>query len=961
MSLDATEGTEVEALRSDLASARRHGEALQARIDQLEEAASVIPGRHPAEPRDVTDRVAAEDALRRSEAVFRAVIEKSNEVISLTAADGTTRYLTPSAWSMLGWAPDEIGGRTLRDQVVAEDRARLASALAHMVRSGSRDLSMELRVHHRDGTIRWVESTGTNLLDDPDVCAIVGNYRDITERKRADEALRASRTELEEAQAISLVGSWTSGFLPDGVIQWSREAARILGVPADAPMAVKDFFAVVHPDDRDRFFRASFAAIRLGARADVEHRIQRPDGGVRWVHQRGVVERDASGQPVRFVGTFQDITERRQTEDLLKASEQRLALATRSAELGIWEWDLQRNMLVWEPQMYALYGVRQEDFSGAAEAWESGLHRDDREAARAEVEAAVRGTKEFHTEFRVVWPSGEVRFLEAHGVVVCAADGSPVRVIGINRDITERKRADEALRASEESLRSQVGFLRIAAKVARIGGWSVSLGDSRVTWSDEVCAIHGVPPGTVAGLGDATDNCVPEFREIMRQSFEACARDGTSFDLELQVVTATGRRLWVRRMGDAVRDESGKVIAVRGAVQDIDDRRKLEDQFRQAQRMEAVGRLAGGVAHDFNNLLTVILSYVQLAIEGLKDGDPLRDDMQQVEEAAKRASELTRQLLAFSRQQVMQPRVLELNEVLLPMERMLVRLLGEDIALALLTAPGLGRVVADPSQLEQVVMNLAVNARDAMPEGGSLTFETSEVHFGETYVGGLSGIAPGDYALLAVTDTGDGMDAETSARIFEPFFTTKAPGKGTGLGLSTVFGIVRQSGGYVGVYSELGVGTTFKIYLPLTDRPADVKGPERARAVARGSETVLLVEDDDQVRAIACTILRRNGYTVLEASNGGEAFLVSRSFAATIHLLLTDVVMPRMSGRRLAEELAPLRPAMRVLYASGYTDDAILHHGVLDAGVAFIQKPFTPDALLRRVRQVLDTPVQVAS
>ena len=380
-----------------------------------------------------------------------------------------------------------------------------------------------------------------------------------------------------------------------------------------------------------------------------------------------------------------------------------------------------------------------------------------------------------------------------------------------------------------------------------------------------------------------------------------------------------------------------------------------ERQLRQAQKMEAVGRLAGGVAHDFNNVLSVILSYGEVLLGDMMPGDPLRADVEEIRKAASRAAGLTRQLLLFSRQQVAEPKVLDLREVLASMEKMVQRILGADVDLVLVTAKSAGRVRADPSHVEQVILNLVVNARDAMPMGGKLTIETENVVLDEGYAQEHLPAKAGPYVMMAVSDTGTGMDRETQARIFEPFFTTKEKGKGTGLGLSTVFGVVQQSGGNIWVYSEPGRGTTFKVYLPRVDAELDVVGPHPAPATLRGTETILLVEDEDQVRTIVQSILRRQGYRVMAAADGGEALLLCEGHPEAIDLLLTDVVMPHMSGPELARRLVAARPAMKVVCMSGYTDDTVVRHGVLEAGVAFLQKPITPTSLARKIREVLDS------
>ncbi len=395
--------------------------------------------------------------------------------------------------------------------------------------------------------------------------------------------------------------------------------------------------------------------------------------------------------------------------------------------------------------------------------------------------------------------------------------------------------------------------------------------------------------------------------------------------------------------------------ALLAVLMDISGRRELEEQLRQAQKMEAVGMLAGGVAHDFNNLLTIITGYSQLILNNLKENDPNRHSAEQIMKAGERAAALTKQLLAFSRRQVLQLRVLDLNRLVTSLGAMLQRLIGEDIDLRLSLKPDLGRVSADPGQLEQVIMNLVVNARDAMPKGGILTLETANMELDAGYALRHIAVKPGSYVMMAVSDNGTGMDTATKARLFEPFFTTKGSGKGTGLGLSTVFGIVKQSGGSVDVYSEPGKGTSVKVYLPRIDQPVAVEPTNLRKVVRRGWETILLVEDDEMVRTLVKETLEAQGYRMLEAGGPVEAKRISEHFPGTIHLLITDVVMPKVNGRELALQLIRRRATMRVLYMSGYTDNAVLNSGILAKDVAFLQKPFTPGGLIEKVREVLES------
>src|SRR5882724_959377 len=502
------------------------------------------------------------------------------------------------------------------------------------------------------------------------------------------------------------------------------------------------------------------------------------------------------------------------------------------------------------------------------------------------------------------------------------------------RDVSERRTAEAALRESEERYRTLVEGVR-----------------------DIIFALS--PEGTIASLIPAFETITGLRREEwVGQPFERLGRvvrGELRPASQFRVRTAKGDYR-VGEFSATPQLHEGRLVGILGIGRDVTERVQLEQQLRQAQKMEAVGRLAGGIAHDFNNILTAITGYADLLLEDLGATDPRRQDADEIHKAADRAAGLTRQLLAFSRQQVLQPTVLEVNKLVSDLEKMLRRLLGEDVELGTRLAPTTGRVKADPGQLEQVIMNLAVNARDAMPNGGKLTLETGNVDLDEVYAADHYPARAGPFVLLAVSDTGIGMSEETQAHMFEPFFTTKEKGKGTGLGLATVYGIIKQSGGFIWVYSEVGHGTTFKLYLPrvqeLAERASEpAKAPARA---ARGTETVLVVEDEAPVRSVARQVLERHGYTVLEAPSAEVALDIATRYSGAIHLLLTDVVMPGLNGRELASRLATLRPDARVIFMSGYTDDAVTRHGVLEPGSTYVQKPFTPDAIARKVREVLD-------
>jgi PAS domain S-box-containing protein len=513
-------------------------------------------------------------------------------------------------------------------------------------------------------------------------------------------------------------------------------------------------------------------------------------------------------------------------------------------------------------------------------------------------------------------------------------------LLRVRRAEAERDHALERLRLHIERL--PLAYLTLDA-------------DLRITdWNPAAQQLFGFRRDEVVGA-DAVELLVPpEARAQVEETFRRVRRGDMSAHGVNDNRTRDGGTVVCHWFNTPLLDADGRFTGLVSLAEDVTERRRLEGQYLQAQKMEAVGRLAGGVAHDFNNLLTIINGYSDLVLHQLGPADPARELVQEITRAGERAAGLTRQLLAFSRQQVVAPQVLDLNALVLDLEKMLRRLIGEDVELTSVLRPHLGPVKADPGQIEQVLMNLAVNARDAIPRGGKITLETDDVDLDEGYGVEHVNVPPGRYVLLAVSDTGHGMTPEVQAHLFEPFYTTKEKGKGSGLGLATVYGIVKQCGGHVQVYSEPGVGTTFKIYLPRVEPVGPVKPSSHAPALPRGSETILLVEDEAAVRSIARHILQAGGYTVLEAADGAAARRLCGEHAGPIHLLVSDVVMPGVGGRELAEQLSALHPEMRVLYLSGYTDDAVVRHGILQESVNFLQKPFSSAVLAHKVREVLD-------
>jgi PAS domain S-box-containing protein len=736
--------------------------------------------------------------------------------------------------------------------------------------------------------------------------------------------------------------------VPDGILtfdehgrvtSFNTSASRIFGYTAGEVIG-KNIAMLFDSSDEERPESSVDLWLRSRASADVgatyERVARRKDGATFPLEFAPGEFHDGNAR--HFILVLRDISERRRAEEELRKLSQAVAQAQNTVLIT----DPDGKIEYANPAFERLTGyLRAEILGRTSRILKSGAHAPQ---FYKQLWDTIRQGKVFQAEFINKKKSGELYSQEETISPVVNAQGTITHFVGTGHDLTERKRAEAALRLSEASYRMLVEHARDCIFAVSADGVIESLNPAFE-------AISGLDRAD--WLGRAFVPLVhPDDRQRAQDVLRRASAGEMQAPTECRTLTKSGKyALWEVTVSPPVVGGPGHIL---GIARDITERRHLEEQLRHAQKMEAVGRLAGGVAHDFNNLLTVINGIAELALTKLQESDPLHGKLGEIRSAGERAAALTRQLLAFSRKQILEPVVLNLNTVMADVEKMLRRLIGEDIKLVVVAAADLANVRADPGQIEQVIVNLAVNARDAMPKGGTLTIETRNVEIDEAHAARLQSVPPGPYVMLAVSDTGVGMEEATRERIFDPFFTTKDPGKGTGLGLSTVYGIVKQSGGSIWVYGEVGKGCTFKMYLPRVEEAARRSRPARTATAARGTETILIVEDEEAVRRLAEEILVSAGYTVLAAANGGEALLLLERHSELVHLVLTDVVMPGMSGPELAEQLGKIHPRKRILYTSGFPANAIAHHGTLDEGTHFIGKPYAVADLTRKVREVLD-------
>ena len=898
---------------------------------------------------DITERKRAEEALRESETRYQLANRATFNAIWDWDLQSDAVWWNERLQSLFGYRTEEVesGSESWTNRIHPEDVSRVMTGIHAAIDSGQDTWFDRYRFRRKDGQYAEVEDRGYISRDASGTPRrMIGAMQDITERHRAEEALRESEGRFRSAFENTAVGMVLLDI--NGRFLRANQAFCTLVGYAEDELRSKTFLEITHPEDLEK----NLPTVRQLMAGEIEsffvekrylHKLGHPV----WVHASVASVRDAMGKPLNFIAQSQDITARKQAEEVLRISEEQFRVNFDLAAVGQAQLNVAGRFIRVNTRFCELTG-----YSEAELLTMSPLdldHPDDRERDATDIAAVMRGeTDNYLIEKRYVRRDGHTIWVNVSARLIRDPVGRPLRSIAVIQDITARKQAEDRLRKSEEQYRRLVDTMQ--------EGLGVQDQHGLITFVNQrLCEMVGYAREELIGqpaamLFDA------ENQKILREQMER-RRKGERLSFEVAWRRKDGGKIDTIISPNPRFDANGNFVESTAVVTDITERKRLEEALRQTQKMEAVGRLAGGIAHDFNNLLTVIGGCSDLVQHRIDPQDPLSRYIQDIKTSSDRAAALTRQLLAYSRRQVMETKVLSLNDSILAMEPMLRRLIGEHIELALVLCQDLGAVKADPGQIEQVIMNLALNARDSMPNGGRLTIATVNAAFDQGNAGKPPNVhvPSGAYAQLIVTDTGLGMDKSTLAHLFEPFFTTKDVGKGTGLGLATVHGIVAQSGGVVWACSEPGEGASFTVCLPHVAQAPEPPIPSAATPrLTRGSETILLTEDEESVRALTREVLEGQGYRVLEARNGVEALALASQHAGPIHLLLTDLVMPEMDGHVLARRLTSDRRELKVLYMSGYTEDTNLQRGIFDVRAAFIPKPMRIETLLKKVRDVLE-------
>jgi two-component system, cell cycle sensor histidine kinase and response regulator CckA len=906
---------------------------------------------------DVTEQKKAAERIRQSEERFRALIENSADGIVLFNSNAGIIDISPSGERILGCSKEEVAGQVRFDLIHPDDAQRVQQFFVEIISKPSAILTNQYRIRHSNGAWLWIESVWSNLLENTSVQAIVVNFRDITERKSAEQELIESREMLHMAMSGSKTGAWSRDLLKNDV-KWSEELETIFGLEKGSfSEKVESFYDKVYEEDREYVKQTALKAISEHTNYVSEFRFYHADGSLRWMEGRGKAVYAEDGTPTKVYGIGIDITDRKSAEEAFQQSEERLRSVVEQSVVGITQVDLNGRFINVNDQFCKMVGYSREELLELR--MQDVTHPEDAKDSENALSKLVVNGVAAEIVKRYVHRNGSIIWVNASISPIRDSKGRANSAVGIVNDITARKQAEERLRESEARL-------RLAIEISQTAMFEINLVTDAVETDEIGREIYGFEIDEPLTFRRVQSRFHPDdVDEVLLEVSAALAPEGDDeFEVEQRIIRTNGEIRWIKVRGRAFFEEKDGIkrpVTCLGTYLDITKQKlaaeallEKEEQLRQAQKLESVGRLAGGIAHDFNNMLTAINGYSELTLRKLDSDNALRGNLEEIKKAGERSAALTQQLLAFSRQQILQPKVLDINEVVQDTSKMLKRLIGENIELRLRLNPRISRIKADPVQLSQVIMNLAVNSRDAMPGGGKITIETDSVFLDGSYLKKDPALITGNYVALKFSDTGSGIDSEIQEHIFEPFFTTKPVGEGTGLGLATVYGIIKQSDGYIWVESEIGQGAAFEIYLPEAKREKPAENDDFFANLQLGTETILLVEDEEIVRTMSKMMLEECGYRVLTAANAEEALSICRQNDCGINLLITDLVMPGMSGRELSEKLSSILPNVKVLFTSGYTDDSIMRDGITETSRNFIQKPFTIEALSEKVRASMD-------